>query len=144
MKILLAVDGSCCSLTAADAVASRPWPPGSIVRIVYVSESGGEPVDVNPARTGPPFPPPPYAIGKALGRFEGHAIKVEGKILHGRPKAAILDEAREWGADLIVVGSHGVSGVERFLLGSVSLAVAAHSGCSVEIVRTMQPPRMKA
>lgn len=113
MKIFLAVDGSCFSLAAADAVASRPWPPGTIVRIVYVNESGGESVDVNPARIQPPFPPVPYGIEKALGRFEGHPIKVEARILHGRPKTAILDEARDWGADLIVVGSHGMSGIER-------------------------------
>jgi nucleotide-binding universal stress UspA family protein len=135
MKILIAVDGSYFSLTAADAVASRPWPPGSVVRIVYVSESAGESVEIDPARIRPPFPAPPYGIEKALGRFEGRKIKVQAKVLHGRPKVAIIDEARDWDADLIVVGSHGMSGIERFLLGSVSLAVAAHAHCSVEIVR---------
>ncbi len=139
MKILLAVDGSCFGLAAADTVASRLWPPGTIVRIVHVSESAGEPIEVNPARMQPPFPPPPYAIEKALGRLAGRQLKVEAKILPGRPKAAILDEARDWGADLIVVGSHGMSGIGRFLLGSVSLAVAAHAHCCVEIVRPKQP-----
>lgn len=138
MKILLAVDGSCFGLTAADGVASRPWPPRTIVRIVHVVESAGDPTEVDPARMQPPFPPPPYAIEKALGRLEGHQMKVEARVLHGRPKSAILDEARDWGADLIVVGSHGMSGIERFLLGSVSLAVAAHAHCSVEIVRHKQ------
>ena len=139
MKILLPVDGSCFGLTAADAVASRPWPPGTIVRVVHVSESAGEPTDVNPARIQPPFPSPPYAIEKALGQLEGHQLKVEARILHGRAKSAILVEARDWGADLIVVGSHGMSGIERFLLGSVSLAVAAHAHCSVEIIRPTHP-----
>jgi nucleotide-binding universal stress UspA family protein len=144
MKILLAVDGSHFSLAAADAVALRPWPPGSVVRIVYVSESPGAPVEVNPARIGPLFPRVPYAIEKALGRFEGRQIKLEAKILHGQPRAAIPGEAREWGADLIVVGSHGLSGIERLLLGSVSLAVAEHSHCSVEIVRPVEPPQLNA
>ncbi|MBM3728400.1 MAG: universal stress protein [Acidobacteria bacterium] len=141
MKILLAVDGSHFSLAAADAVALRPWPPGTIVRVVHVNESAGEPTEVNPARMQPPFPPPPDAIEKALGRLEGHQLKVEAKILPGRPKSAILDEARDWGADLIVVGSHGMSGIERFVLGSVSQAVASHAHCSVEIVRTMRQPQ---
>ena len=51
------------------------------------------------------------------------------------PKELILSEAAEWGADLIVVGSHGRRGINRFLLGSVSEAVALHANCSVEIIR---------
>jgi nucleotide-binding universal stress UspA family protein len=51
------------------------------------------------------------------------------------PKELILEEAHKWGADLIVVGSHGRRGINRFLLGSVSEAVASHAHCSVEIIR---------
>jgi nucleotide-binding universal stress UspA family protein len=47
----------------------------------------------------------------------------------------ILDEAESWGADLIVVGSHGYRAWERFLLGSVSQSVVSHAKCSVEVVR---------
>ena len=47
----------------------------------------------------------------------------------------IIDSAAEWRADLIVVGSHGRSGIPRFLLGSVAEFVARHAKCSVEIVR---------
>ena len=55
--------------------------------------------------------------------------------IDGSPNSVILDEAEKFGADLIVVGSHGYGLVERFLLGSVSHAVALHARCSVEIVR---------
>jgi nucleotide-binding universal stress UspA family protein len=51
-----------------------------------------------------------------------------------------LSEAAEWEADLIVVGSHGRRGVNRFLLGSVSEAVALHANCSVEIIRRHVSP----
>jgi nucleotide-binding universal stress UspA family protein len=51
------------------------------------------------------------------------------------PKELILSEAAEWNAGLLVVGSHGRRGVNRFLLGSVSEAIALHAKCSVEIVR---------
>jgi len=53
----------------------------------------------------------------------------------GDPKSKILDTARDWDADLIVLGSHGRKGLQHFLMGSVSEAVARHAECSVEIVR---------
>ena len=57
------------------------------------------------------------------------------KIQHHSPRDAIVEEAERWGADLIVVGSHGYRGPERALLGSVSQAVATQAKCSVEIAR---------
>ena len=62
-------------------------------------------------------------------------LEVITKIISGSAREVILDEAEKWGADLIVLGSHGYSGWRRFLLGSVSHAVAAHAHCSVEIAR---------
>jgi len=51
------------------------------------------------------------------------------------PKEHILKEAQDWGANLIVLGSHGQSGLTRLLLGSVSEAVATLALCSVEVIR---------
>ncbi|MDX1951176.1 MAG: universal stress protein [Verrucomicrobiota bacterium] len=56
------------------------------------------------------------------------------------PTWAITAEARRWGADMIVVGSHGRSSLERFFLGSVSYKVAAEASCSVRIVRPADRP----
>jgi nucleotide-binding universal stress UspA family protein len=53
----------------------------------------------------------------------------------GDVRDGIIEGAIKWGADLIVVGSHGQSGIQRFLLGSVAGSVARHASCSVEIVR---------
>ena len=53
----------------------------------------------------------------------------------GDPRATILDDAKSWGADLIILGSHGRHGLDRIVLGSVAEAVAAHSHCSVQVVR---------
>jgi nucleotide-binding universal stress UspA family protein len=61
-------------------------------------------------------------------------------LLEGRPKETIVDEADRWGADLIVVGSHGYGAFRRLFLGSVSLAVAANAHCNVEIVRCPATP----
>jgi nucleotide-binding universal stress UspA family protein len=65
-------------------------------------------------------------------------------VLSGNPKEVILDEAQKWGADLIVVGSHGRRGIKRFLLGSVSEAVAMNAHCSVVVVRGRKKSARKA
>jgi universal stress protein A len=61
---------------------------------------------------------------------------VETAVEVGDIREKIIDRASDWGADLIVVGSHGRSGIQRFLLGSVAEFVARNAHCSVEIVRT--------
>ena len=133
MKILLTLDDSRVGLAAAKTVASRLWPPETITHILQVSGSNCEPTNANPSR----MHLTPCLI--ALGQFAMQRMQLEAKVLQGRPKSAILDEARDLGADLIVVGAHGRSGIERFLLGSVSLAVAGHAQCSIKIVRPRQP-----
>jgi nucleotide-binding universal stress UspA family protein len=52
------------------------------------------------------------------------------------PASALIEVAEAVGGDLIVVGSKGLSGVTRFLLGSVPSRVAHHASCDVLIVRT--------
>lgn len=137
MKILLAVDGSTHSMTAVQRVAERPWPEASEVKIIYVVEP-------------PPIPSYDESLAAHIeeaGRIlEGAAAEIRSRgnnglricteMIEGSPKEQILNEAEGWGADLIVVGSHGYNGLQRFLLGSVSQAVALHAKCSVEIART--------
>jgi nucleotide-binding universal stress UspA family protein len=53
----------------------------------------------------------------------------------GHPVTKIIGHATAWKADLIVLGSHGRTGFDRLLLGSVSEGVARHAPCTVEIVR---------
>jgi nucleotide-binding universal stress UspA family protein len=61
--------------------------------------------------------------------------KLSVKVGGGSPEGVIVEEAEEWGADLIVVGSHGYGFWKRAWLGSVSNAVVHHAPCSVLIVR---------
>jgi nucleotide-binding universal stress UspA family protein len=53
----------------------------------------------------------------------------------GDPATAILDVAREEGVDLVIMGTRGVSAVERWLIGSVSSKVLHHAPCSVLVAR---------
>jgi nucleotide-binding universal stress UspA family protein len=55
----------------------------------------------------------------------------------GNPKEVLIEIAERWKADAIFVGANRYGGrIERFLLGSVSAAVAARAHCSVEVVRS--------
>ena len=74
-------------------------------------------------------------VKTAAERLRSAGFDASTSVREGDPKMAILDCATEWRADLIVVGSHGRKGVTRFVLGSVSEAVARHAHCSVEIAR---------
>ena len=68
--------------------------------------------------------------------LEGTDFTVEGEVFFSRStKGAIVEEAQKWGADLIVVGSHGYGFFKRMLLGSVSDAVVRYAPCSVLVVR---------
>ena len=148
MRILVATDGSEYSKAAVNEIAHRQFPPGSEVRIISVvapylpATYLGEGVDMNlydqmekEARQ-----EGQAAVEKAAAKLRSDEwvpqLNVTTKVLPGAPKGAILEEAEAFGADLIVVGSHGHGMLDRFLLGSVSQAVALHAKCSVEIVRS--------
>ena len=149
MKILLAVDGSDCSDAAVKSVASRPWPVGTVIKVFSAVELPFVPTTETWA-----LPDSYYAeleksgeqkakaaMDKAVNTLrESHGLVLEitTEMHVGQAQSLILDEAEKWGADLIVLGSHGYRGFKRFLLGSVSQAVAAHAKCSVEVVRSRE------
>jgi nucleotide-binding universal stress UspA family protein len=137
VKVLLATDGSPHSVNAVREVAKWPWGDSTEVKIIYVIE---------------PIPDPSYNGGATRARLDegrriveraveqlqaisGGRLRIWTEVMEGSPKEAILREADCWKADLIVVGSHGYTGLKRFLLGSVSQAVAMHANCSVQIAR---------
>ena len=145
MKILLAVDGSPFSEEAAASVACRPWPAGSEIKIVSVAEP------FQPYLMEAYTMPETYwveveeearqqasqAVEMAVEKFRGRPdLVVSKEIRSGNPKLIILEEAEKWGADEIVMGSHGYTGLKRMFLGSVSQAVASQAKCSIEIVRS--------
>jgi nucleotide-binding universal stress UspA family protein len=69
------------------------------------------------------------------GRTAPGAVHFFVHTVIGKPADEILDLAREVGADLIFVGSHGKTGVERFVLGSISERIVREAHCPVMVAR---------
>lgn len=147
MKILLAIDGSVHSNAAVEEVANRPFLNGTEVLIVSAYEStsligsasaliGGvagyyQEADALAQKNAEIV----VKVAAESLKDKNPVLAVSTRIINESPKHGILKEAALFGADLIVVGSHGEGALLRFLLGSVSQAVALHADCSVEIVR---------
>jgi nucleotide-binding universal stress UspA family protein len=146
MKILLAVDGSDCSKTAVQAVAERPWPAGSLIKILSVVEPAYVPttdawvlpenyyVEIDKAARDQAQAAIAYAV-EQIKASDVANLTILTEIKDGLAKDIILEEAERWRAELVLLGSHDYRGLKKLLLGSVSHAVAAHAHCSVEIVR---------
>ena len=63
-------------------------------------------------------------------------LQVQTHLCSGDPASALLETAERVGADLLVIGNKGMSGVRRFVLGSVPNKISHHSPCSLLIVHT--------
>ena len=146
MRVLLAIDGSAHSDAAVTEVATRPWRDGTHVQVLTVVHAT-TPMIPDPAfvlaaihveQTRGQLQRAPEIVAAAREAIRQGAPRVDvaTKILEGVPKDVILEEAREWDADLIVLGSHGYGRVKRLVLGSVAAAVVASAPCSVQVVRS--------
>jgi nucleotide-binding universal stress UspA family protein len=65
-------------------------------------------------------------------------LTVETAVRDGAPGPAVVEEAREWGADLVVIGSRGHTGLRRLIEGSTSRYVVDHAPCPVEVVHSQE------
>jgi len=70
-----------------------------------------------------------------LEALRAHGIDAELVTPTGRPGEVVATLARERGAQLIVCGTHGHTGIQRFLLGSVATAILRHAPCDVLVTR---------
>ena len=145
VRIVVGTDGSPASDLALKAVAARNWPPQSEVMVVLVDDP------LAPEFLGKLIPPLEEVIEEdraeekewvekiskhSVKLLRDAALKVICVVKEGDPKRELCKAAEEWGANCIFVGSTGFSNrFERFILGSVSAAVAARAHCSVEVIR---------
>jgi nucleotide-binding universal stress UspA family protein len=143
VKILLAIDDSKFSEAAIEAVIRQATPQETEVKVLHVIE----PIPIYPNGQAWGYGPEASQVLKEQRKEAEELVARAGQTLREKnfkvmtaieernPKEVIIDSAAEWHADLIVVGSHGRKGLDRFFMGSVSEAVARHAHCSVQIVR---------
>lgn len=145
MNILIAIDDSTFSDAAVSSVTERSWPEGSRFKLLSVVE----PFHPEYAGWHTNYMPVAVEAQKELVEAAKTLVNervvqltdtfgrqnVEAEVREGYITDTILEAAKEWPADLIVVGSHGRTGITRLLLGSVSEAVVSQAPCSVEIVK---------
>lgn len=146
-RVVLATDGSQDARRAEDAVAGWPIFAGADVRVVSVAEvarawhTGVAPTmvraveeayakDVEAATTAHEA----IAIA-AVERLETAGVRATHAVHVADAAGGVVDEAREFGADLIVVGSRGLTGLSRILLGSVARNVLLATDASVLVVK---------
>src|SRR5580765_461878 len=137
MRIMLATDGSKDARAAAAFLKELPFPPSTTLRITVVVALPVFALD------GPPIQEFKRSVldeargiaddAKAVLAPCGFAVETDVAV--GDPKAEIVRVAEDWGADLLVLGARGLGLVKRFLLGSVSYAVARHARCPVLVVK---------
>jgi nucleotide-binding universal stress UspA family protein len=140
MKILLAIDDSPFTEASVQTLISQFDATKTEVRIINVVE----PITIAaPPQMDAQYYPELQAqakeaqqlVDQVAKRLQGAGFRVSTAVEKGDARSMIVDAAIAWKADLIVLGSHGRKGLKRFLLGSVSEAVARHASCSVEIIR---------
>jgi len=144
-RILLAIDASKFSEAAIQAVIDRIKSPNAEVHVFTVVDLMDHFADEKKTEAAAA---PLYEmklsrlhdaselVEKAAQLLRRAGFKANVGVAEGNPTTRIIEEAEQWQADLIVLGSHGRKAFDRALMGSVTEGVARYAPCSVEIVRT--------
>lgn len=125
-RVLLATDGSSHSEAAVEAagrIARHTGMPITVVSVVTSSHNEARRSEAD------------RAVASAVARLAALERQAEGQVAEGRPDEAIVKTAESLGADLIVVGSQGRTGLAKILLGSVAERVIGHAACPVLVVK---------
>jgi nucleotide-binding universal stress UspA family protein len=138
MKIILGVDDSPHSHAAVEYVRKTAWPKDTKVVVLSVVR----PLVGAYAEAYVPAPASFEQADQELVRFheetaasaeralQGAGLKTESRVRHGDPRETLVEMARAERADLVIVGSHGRTGMAKLLLGSVATHVVTHAPCT--------------
>ena len=146
MKILLAIDGSDPSKKATDVLTKRSLPKNTAVHIVMAYDKAYVAATVPGTIDNVAYHEDLRHLEQKAATEVTHAaaeqllkahpgLTITEAQVEGSPKKKIIEEAKKFNADLIMVGSKGHGALETLFLGSVSQSLANHADCSVEIVR---------
>jgi len=143
MRVMIGVDDSPCSQAALEFVRRVSWPSDTTLMVVSSVEL---PVSAYAAD----YAPVNIELGAWLDDLTKYhqqvvsrdetvlrsaGLRVASCVLQGDPRETLIEEARRERADLVVVGSHGRTGLDRLLMGSVASHVVTHAPCSVLVVK---------
>lgn len=144
MKIVLGVDDSACSEAAVQWVKRMSWPRDTTVFVLSVARP---PVGAYAEA----YVPQPNFVAQVMEQevrlhqelstriertLQAAGFTTTARVAEGDPRVTLVEAARAERADLIVIGSHGRSGISKLLLGSVANYVVTHAPCSVVVVKT--------
>jgi len=138
VKVLIAVDSSSFSTEVLRAVAKRSWAPDTRFRIFTVVEPTSE------WDTTQQFLRQCEVILESRVKNLREALpdlSIAGELTEGAAAKAIVETAAEWGAELIIIGSHGDTGIRKAKIGSVAGTVVNEAPCSVEVVKVKSAPK---
>jgi len=139
MKVLMGVDESEFSADLVRAIVKQFRPNTTEVLVLHVLQQVGPAIPEMDVGYAPEMKGERVRahalVDRIAGDLRGTGFKADTAVEVGDAREGIIDAGMKWGADLIVVGSHGQRGIRRFFLGSAAEFVARHASCSVEIVR---------
>lgn len=147
MNVLLPIDESMCSEAAVDAVLTGFYPEETVVCVLHVIEWPHELPQALTFAEGPTAADCVLAahedirrgasalVDRAVARLQEAQFRASACVIEGQACHTILNMAADWPADAIVIGSHGRTGLDRVLLGSVSEGVSRRAMCPVQVVR---------
>ena len=143
MKILVGVDDSPHARAAVEYIRTQKWPAGTrVVVMSVVRPAVGAYTEVYVPGGGLPESVRDEMVrhhqeiaAAAEKDLQGTGLATEARVVSGDPREALIEVARSINADLLVVGSHGRSGLAKLLMGSVASHVVSHAPCNVLVVK---------
>lgn len=143
MKVLIGVDDSAHAEKTLEFVRAMSWPANTAFVVASAVQPPFEAYSEN-------YAPVAMDMGvwleeltklhedlaaRGARKLADAGLHSQGRVLQGDPREALVEESKKEDVDLIVVGSHGRTGFEKLLMGSVATHVVTHAPCNVLVVK---------